>query len=154
MPSTNPVESKSKRKVFTVEEADKTLPLVRAIVGDIVREYGAVEELRKRLASVTRDRRRPSNDVYTEEIAQSQAEMERGEARLGGLIDELTALGIELKGPEDGLCDFPSVRDGRPIYLCWRLGEPQVGHWHELDAGVAGRQPLAAPANKPSHRLH
>ena len=56
------------------------------------------------------------------------------------------------EGPVDGLCDFPSLRDGRPVYLCWRLGEPQVLHWHELNAGVAGRQLLNPGPVKSGHR--
>lgn len=55
----------------------------------------------------------------------------------------MKALGVELKG-FDGLCDFPSQRDGREVYLCWRLGEPEVHYWHELHTGFAGRQPLRA----------
>ena len=52
------------------------------------------------------------------------------------------AAGIELKDYFTGLIDFPCRMDGREVYLCWRLGEPEVGHWHELDAGFAGRQKL------------
>jgi hypothetical protein len=152
MPSTNPVESKSKRKFFTVEEANNSLPLVKAIVGDIVRQFQTVKDLRERMSAVGRDRRRSQNDVYTEELAHSQAEMDAEELKLTSLVDELKALGIDLKDT-DGLCDFPSLRDGRPIYLCWRLGEPQVAHWHELDAGLAGRQPLA-PASKSTQRSY
>jgi hypothetical protein len=152
MPSTNPVESKSKRKFFTVEEANNSLPLVRAIVGDIVRQFQTVKDLRERMSAVGRDRRRSQNDIYTEELAHSQAEMDGEESKLTSLVDELKALGIELKDTE-GLCDFPSLRDGRPIYLCWRLGEPQVAHWHELDAGLAGRQPLV-PTSKSTQRSY
>jgi hypothetical protein len=147
MPSTNPVESKAKRKFFTVEEANSTLPLVRAIVGDIVQKYREVKELRERLSAIRRDPRRPAADVYSEELAHSQAELEAEESSLSSLIDELARLGIELKGP-DGLCDFPSLRDGRVVYLCWRLGEPRVMYWHELDAGFAGRLPLEPSATK------
>ncbi len=142
-----------KRKYYTVEEANKTLPLVRAIVGDIVRQFHTVNELRTRLSAVMNDRRKPSSDPYSEELAQSQAELESEEEKLAAFIDELAKLGVELKGPE-GLCDFYSIMDGREVYLCWRLGEPQVMHWHELNAGVAGRKPLAGhstarPAPRP-----
>lgn len=147
MPSTNPAESKARRKFFTVEEANNTLPLVRAIVADIVRKYREVKDLRERLAAIRRDPRRPADDVYSEELAHSQTELESQESALSGLIDELARLGIELKGP-DGLCDFPSLRDGRVVYLCWRLGEPAVLHWHELDAGFSGRQPLEPSSAK------
>ena len=62
-----------KRKYFTVDEANKALPLVKMIVGDIVRQYRLVEDLQQRLSRVSKDRRKPSKDMYTEELAQSQA---------------------------------------------------------------------------------
>jgi hypothetical protein len=134
-----------KRKYFSLEEANKALPLVKAIVSDIVRQYRLVEGLQQRLSSVHRDRRRPSEDLYSEELAHSQNELEAEEEKLRTFIEELKNLGVELKS-EDGLCDFRSMMDGREVYLCWRLGEPEVMYWHELDAGFAGRQPLTAHA--------
>lgn len=147
----NAIEAK---KYFSVEEANKALPLVRAIVGDIVRQYQTVSDLQARLSAVKGERRRPGRDPYSEELAQSQAELEAEELKLRGFVEELSLLGVELKGP-DGLCDFPSIRDGREVYLCWRLGEPGVDHWHELHAGVAGRQPLSGqPAPRTGRRSH
>ncbi len=146
MPPPNPVEAKP--KFFSVEEANRALPLVKAIVGDIVRQFQVVNELKQRLSSVHRDRKRPANDPYAEETAQSQAELDLEESTLANYIDELSRLGVELKGP-DGLCDFPSLRDGREIYLCWRHGEEQVTHWHEKNAGYAGRQSLDRPVFRP-----
>jgi hypothetical protein len=134
-----PVEAK--RRYYTVEEANRTLPLVKAIVTDIVHQFRIVHELKQRLSAVLNERRRPSGDAYSEELAQTQTELEAEEEKLAVFIDELTKLGVEIKGP-DGLCDFYSIMDGREVYLCWRLGEPQVMFWHELDAGVAGRKPL------------
>jgi hypothetical protein len=135
----------SRRKYFTVEEANRALPLVKRIVSDIVHQYRVVEDLQQRLSMVSRDRRRPSNDLYSEELAQSQAEFEAEESKLTTYVEELRRLGVELKGP-DGLCDFCSIMDGREVFLCWRLGEPEVMYWHELDAGFAGRQPLTEHA--------
>ena len=148
-----PKSAETKRKYFTVEEANRALPLVKMIVGDIVRQFQTVSELRQRLSLVVNEHRRPTSDPYSEELAQSQSELGAEELQLEQYIDELTVLGVELKGP-DGLCDFYAMKDGREIYLCWRLGEPEVQHWHELNAGVAGRQPLhASPAAAgPRHR--
>ena len=141
MPVSTPVEAK--RKYYTVDEANKALSLVRAIVTDIVRQWQAVTDLRTRLSFLSRrDGKRPSGDPYSEEVAQSQAELAAEDEKLRSYLDELEGLGVEFKGP-DGLCDFYSLKDGREIYLCWRLGEPQVTHWHEWNAGFAGRQPLA-----------
>src|SRR5204862_7654437 len=78
-----------KRRYFTVEEANKALPLVRMILGDIVHQYRVVDDLQQRLAVVSRERRRPSTDLYSEELAQSQAELEAEETKLRSYIDEL-----------------------------------------------------------------
>jgi hypothetical protein len=150
MASPKPVEAK--RRYFTVEEANRTLPLVKVIVGDIVAQFRVVNDLKQRLSAVLNERRRPASDPYSEELAQTQAELETEEEKLASFIDELTKLGLELKS-DDGLCDFYSLMDGREVYLCWRLGEPQVLHWHELDAGVAGRKPLNAPTARLGQRL-
>ncbi len=128
-----------KRRYFTVEEANKALPLVRMIV---------VEDLQQRLSLVARDRRRPSNDLYTEELVQSQAELDAEEDKLRSYIEELRRLGVEFKGA-DGLCDFYSIMDGREVFLCWKLGEPEVQYWHDLDAGFAGRRPLPTRVGSP-----
>ena len=57
-------------------------------------------------------------------------------------MEEFAATGVELKGIDEGLVDFRSTRDGRVVYLCWRLGEETIAFWHELDVGFPGRQPL------------
>jgi hypothetical protein len=134
-----------KRKLFSVDEANKALPLVRAIVGDIVSQYRVVEGLQQRLSTVLTDRRRPSDDLYSEELIQSKNELETEEDKLRTYIEELKNLGVELKS-EEGLCDFRSMMGGREVYLCWRLGEPEVMFWHELDAGFSGRQRLTKRA--------
>ena len=68
-----------------------------------------------------------------------------GDAKsLQGYVDELRELGVEPKGAVEGLVDFPSKMDGRVVYLCWKLGEPEVLFWHDLDSGFGGRQPLTA----------
>jgi hypothetical protein len=130
-------------RYYTVEDANRALPYVRAIVADIVRQYGVVEELQTRLARLGRERRRnaASDDVYSEELTQFRRELEAEEERLETFHQELKAVGVELRNT-DGLCDFPSLMDDREVYLCWRLGEPAVAHWHELDGGFAGRQPI------------
>jgi hypothetical protein len=145
MPFSQP--SETRRKFFTVAEANKALPLVRAIVGDIVRQYQTVVDLKQRLSDVSRSqqrgsRRRPQPDIYAEELAQTEATLEAEEIKLREFIEELEKLGVELKDA-DGLCDFPACKDGREIYLCWRLGEPEILFWHEIQDGYAGRQPLS-----------
>ncbi|HLE20953.1 MAG TPA: DUF2203 domain-containing protein [Vicinamibacteria bacterium] len=62
--------------------------------------------------------------------------------RLQGLTSEICSQGCQIKDVENGLVDFPTIWEGREVYLCWKLGEQEVSFWHEIDAGVAGRQPL------------
>ncbi len=140
MATANPL-LEPKRKYYSVEEANRALPLVKAIVGDIVRHYEQVEELQGRLSRVMSERKHDADDLYSEELSQTHSELEAQEDRLREYIDELKKLGVELKS-EDGLCDFPSLMDDREVYLCWRLGEPQVAFWHEMEAGFSGRKRL------------
>jgi hypothetical protein len=131
-------------KLFTIEEANQTLPLVRAITTDLVQLCNEVVERRQRLAMLTAGRERESGNPYSDELTAVESEIEKDAERLRGYVEELIELGVEPKSAMDGLVDFPSLMDGRIVYLCWKLGEPEVLHWHELDAGFAGRQGLVA----------
>ena len=95
-------------KYFSIEEANRSLPLVKAIVEDIVRQSRLVDNLQQRIARVARESRRPSDDPYSEELAQTQNELDVEEERLQSYVDELKNLGVELKSDEIGLCDFRS----------------------------------------------
>ena len=132
---------------FTVDEANRTLPLVRMIVGDIVELFADLQRRRERLVALRSrqgGRARGVDDPYEAEVIQMESELEADVERLQEFADELKKLGVELKDPASGLVDFPTEISGREVYLCWRLGEPVVGYWHELDAGIAGRQALPA----------
>jgi hypothetical protein len=131
-------------RLFTIEQANAMLPLVRAITSDLATLAKDVVERRHRLALLLAGRELKSGDPYSDELAQMEAELERDAKRLQEYVEELHELGVEPKGAVEGLVDFPCDLDGRIVYLCWRLGEPEVLYWHELDAGFAGRQPLTA----------
>jgi hypothetical protein len=133
-----------RKKYYTATEANATLPLLRSILRDVTALAGELKERHERLSRVPAPARgdKPS-DAYQEELHEMQAEFERGRERMKEYLEELKRLGVELKDPYTGLVDFPSILDDHEVYLCWRLGEPAVAHWHELDAGFAGRQKLA-----------
>lgn len=133
-----------KRKLFTVEEANATLPLVRAIVGDLTDLSRDLVERQERLATLTPSSIRRSGDPYQQEMDQVERDLERDSGRVREYVEELLALGVEPKSATEGLVDFPAVIDGRKVYLCWKLGEPEVLFWHGLEAGYAGRRPLMA----------
>jgi hypothetical protein len=134
------------KKYFTAGEANASLPLVRAIVGDITTLARDLKERQERLARVRVPERGGMGDAYREELLQVEAEFERDQERMHEYVEELSRLGVELKDFVTGLIDFPCWMDGREVYLCWRLGEPEVAYWHELDAGFMGRQKILANA--------
>ena len=126
-------------KHFSVEEANRTLPLVRRIVEDIVRQYRHWQELVRDFEIAASSSRADQPDERAELL---QAEALACAAEIDVFIGELSSLGIAFKDFSIGLIDFPGTIDGRSVWLCWRLGEPTVQYWHELDAGFAGRQPV------------
>jgi hypothetical protein len=132
------------RKLFTVEQANAMLPLVRAIVVDLAQLSREVVDRRERLAHLLAGRTQHAGDPYSDELAQIEEELNKDGEQLKGYVEELRHLGVEPKNGVEGLVDFPSIIDGRVVYLCWKLGEPAVQHWHELEAGFQGRQRLEA----------
>jgi len=126
-------------KIFTLEEANRTLPLVSRIVDDLVREHRMWEDKVREfeLATVGASPERP--DAIAELL---QIEAQRLATNIEGYIAELNDLGVICKGMDTGLVDFRGRRDGRDVFFCWKLGEPAVQYWHEVDAGFAGRQRL------------
>ena len=129
-------------RYFTLEEANATLPYVRSIVEDIVKTYQRWRDGVHRYELVAADSR--SEVGETDEQAALREEVDAIARQINAYIEELAAVGCILKGFDDGLIDFHSRLDGRDIFLCWKLGEPEVMHWHETDAGFAGRQRIAS----------
>ncbi len=142
-PDDNSRSDKGPSRLFTVEQANNVLPLVRAITVDLVDLAREVGERRQRLTLLKSGRPAKHRDPYSEELSQIEEELAKDQDRLQGYVDELRELGVEPKSAE-GLVDFPSLLDGRLVYLCWKLGEPEVLHWHDIEAGFGGRQPLVA----------
>lgn len=132
------------RTLFTVASANKALPLIRAIVQDIVDLYRDVRDREQRLNSMRRGStgKQQQDDPYSEEVEQVRTDLEKDIEKLEGFFEELVELGVDFKDPVMGLVDFPSMRDGQEVCLCWKLGEPAVEFWHTQDAGFQGRQPL------------
>jgi hypothetical protein len=135
------------RRIFTPAQADATLPLVRAIVSDLVGLSRDLAERRQRIALLMGGKDDQARDPYHEELVQVQKDMNKDLLRLKEYVQELQALGVEPKSGTEGLVDFPAMLDGRKVYLCWKLGESRVLFWHDLEAGFVGRQPLCPDAD-------
>src|SRR5438046_5677863 len=120
------VEQRKSERLFTIDQANAMLPLVRAITSDLAKLAKDVVERRHRLALLTTGRDLKPGDPYSDELAQMEAELERDAIRLQGYVDELRELGVEPKGAVEGLVDFPCKLDGKLVLLCWKLGEPEI----------------------------
>lgn len=121
---------------FTVDQANRTLPLVRRVVTDIAATY---RELQKsdRLRAEAADAGRTADAESLEDQMHALGE------RLNRLIRELEPVGCVLKDPAIGLIDFLAVHDGHDVCLCWKMDEERIEFWHDLNAGFAGRRPIS-----------
>lgn len=135
-------------KIFTVEEANRTLPLVSRIVDDLVRGHRSWEDKVREFELATVGSKPEHPDPIAELL---QIEAQKLAVEIEGYIAELAELGVICKGMDTGLVDFPGERDGRQVYYCWKLGEPSVQFWHEVDAGFVGRHRLEPLALSQSH---
>ena len=124
-------------KVFTVQEANALLPDVRKIVGKIQRAHRRISRYRDDAKKAAEAAERGGGG-FVDGVAYAAVLTE-----LTSHLSELEALGVQLKDFERGLVDFPSLRDGHVVLLCWQLGEgDELEYWHDVDAGFAGRTPL------------
>lgn len=130
-------------KIFTVEEANRTLPLVSRIVQDLVRDHEAWEDKVREFELATVGSSPDHPDAIAELL---QYEAQRLATEIEGYIAELNGLGVICKGMDTGLVDFRGQLEGREVFFCWKLGEPSVQYWHEIDAGFVGRQKLQSLA--------
>ena len=134
-------------RYFTLEEANAAIPYISRIVEDIVAEYEKWRDCIFRY-EVIAAKNSAESESETEEQEALRREVDAVAQRINAYIDELSQVGCIFKGFDGGLVDFRSQLEGRDVFLCWKLGEPEIQHWHELDSGFAGRQPLVPEFQK------
>ena len=130
----------TKTRLFTLEHANRSLPLVRRIVEDVWITYRAIAERESRI----RQCRAGSGltPMHKEELEAIEESIKERRNELAEFVYELTELGVFLKAIDVGGVSFPAVYRGRLVFLAWKLGEPCIQSWHELDAGFVGRQSI------------
>lgn len=130
-------------RTYTVDEANEELPRVRPIVEQISELSTLLPELEDhaRIAEY-RSKRKTGGAEDHDRHQQARDAVSGAELELLKAVASLNGMGIQLKGPLEGLIDFPSYRDGELIELCWKLGEEKVAHWHHIGEGFAGRKKL------------
>lgn len=127
-------------RIFTVKEAEATLPLVRRVVNDLLTAYPRWRGHVARYEVLTGPMR--SDDIEPEELRETREAVTREAERINGYLQELERIGCVFKGFDAGLVDFYALKEDRLVFLCWKLDEDHITHWHEVDAGFAGRQPI------------
>jgi hypothetical protein len=125
-------------RYFGLEEANRLIPLLNRVF-DKVRPWAEkVQKVASELESLQRQGKR---DAHTEQLREQHDELVE---QIRAELVQLQEMGIEIKAVT-GLVDFRAQLGGRTVYLCWRYGESSVAHWHELDTGFSGRQPINDP---------
>jgi hypothetical protein len=128
----------AQRRTYSIDEANALLPEVRAVLLQL-----AIQQRRLDATHAEMHRRLSGNGDPEAMSRASRLETEVSEIGEGmrALLSHLEGLGVQLRDVEMGLVDFPGEREGRPVWLCWRLSDPSVAHWHGTDEGYASRRP-------------
>lgn len=124
-------------RYFTAAEANAMLPLVRAIAHDLSEEAQELHDRRERLAYFQKRRKSFGLSQYNDEVDAVVSDLSREEYKLNDYVAELASLGVTVADPLAGRVEFPSLREGQEIKLCWQLGEPTVAYWRESDEADA-----------------
>ena len=122
-------------RYFTLQEANTALAIIRPLIDE-------VQVIRRTILA-----RQPDVWPVVERAAgnggsQAASQLVQEFARLEALVHQVQATGVLFKDINLGLLDFPALRDGREVYLCWKYGEEDIAYWHEIEAGYAGRQSI------------
>ena len=131
------------QRLFTFEEANALVPWLQRTFDRLNSSMEQLETLRGRLNDIQRERQRQNGTFQQHnEIERMQAELEKMGNDIRGLVDDIGAEGIIIRDISQGLVDFPHMREGCEVYLCWIGGEEGIEFWHETDRGFIHRQPL------------
>lgn len=122
-------------RYFTLSEANETLNIIRPLMDE-------VQAIRKKILT-----NQPEAWPAIEKSAgnggnKALSAMVQDFERLDALVHQIQETGVQIKDVNMGLLDFPALRDGQEVYLCWKHGEDGIAFWHEIEAGFAGRQPI------------
>jgi hypothetical protein len=127
---------------FTPEEANAALADVRPLVERMVEARQAHAAALERQEELEGHIRGNGGGIPPATLAEAAAEVDAEGRKLTRIVDELGELGVQVKDLDEGLVDFPALRRGETVLLCWKLGEDEIRYWHGLEDGFAGRRPL------------
>jgi len=145
-------------KTFTIDEAQSLLPVLESLLKRAIEAKQAAEQVEAGLSELARRIYLSGGmKVDTASVARQRAELEEHLKLARESVAEIDAIGVQVKDLEAGLLDFPCRLDDQVVLLCWRMGETSIEHWHTVEAGFKGRQPVderfrrrSASGNKPN----
>lgn len=126
---------------FTLEEANALLPRLSQIILQMQERKARHDQLQEKAAEYS-GRMSSNGHIIEKDVNETRQELQKAAAELNSLIERVQEMGCEVKDIDQGLIDFRTEREGRDVYLCWKLGEPDIRWWHDLETGFAERQPL------------
>jgi hypothetical protein len=130
-------------KTFTLDEAQSLLPVLESLLKRAIDGKRAAEEAESNLSEMSRQIYLSGGmRVNVAQAARHRAEMESQLQHVRDTISEIDAIGVQVKDLDTGLLDFPFRLDGDIVLLCWRMGESSIEHWHTVESGFKGRQPV------------
>ena len=127
-------------RYFGIDEANERLDEVRPLLEELRDDRERLAELQ---AELQRERETNGSGEHAEEVAEREKEVRAIVRRMQRAVVQIDGWGITLREIGTGLIDFPALANGRPIWLCWRLGEGEIAWWHESNVGFDQRQPLS-----------
>ena len=122
-------------RIFTLAEAQSLLPRLRTLLEELSQEW-------KRISALNPEIQKARDNASLNGYSKFGVEYVESVSHLMSLIHEIKDMGVLLKDADKGLCDFPYIKGGRMVYLCWQLGEDTIQYWHDVETGFAGREPL------------
>jgi hypothetical protein len=130
-------------KTFTFDEAQSLLPVLESLLKRAIESKQAAEKVEADLSALSQ-RIYVSGGMRVDvgKVAKQRAEIETHTQRMRETVAEIDSIGVQVKDLETGLLDFPFRLDDDIVLLCWRLGETTIEHWHTVEAGFQGRQPV------------
>lgn len=128
--------------MFTLEEATALLPWLRERLQALTPLYQQLVALQGELEGLVRSARTNGGSSLEDELSQHQRTAQRLTRQVEEGVQAITRRGILVRDIVRGLVDFPSMRHGQEVYLCWTLAEERIEYWHPTNTGYAGRQPL------------
>jgi len=130
------------QRIFTPEEANAALAELRPVVERMVEHRRNLAAAQARQTELVTRIAGNGGDLVPSDLREAAAAIEAEANALSACIDLVNDAGVQIKSLEDGLLDFPARRGEEDVLLCWKLGEDEIGFWHGLDEGFAGRKPL------------